>query len=792
MKGVKRKVQLLFKKALLDICKNGKRTILAFVAITLGMIFFGIMLFSDVIINREIRTVYQASNPASAVIQVNGDADADKIRQIAESFDEIQEYEIKAVTTAQIKMSENSWKQAYIFGIPGKGKTINKINITEGELTYNRDKCLIETGAVSVAGADIGDDIFIRTDSGIEKSYTITGTANDMSVHPAFVHGCVYLYIPLEIMKKDQINGYFLDIRTTKPYEKKEIDKVSQQLVTKLKEADIQISEIEVPENPGESMHAGEYDSTMFLLRLFSFVALLFGSMIIANLMSAIMDTQIKQIGILKSIGAKVSRIFAAYLLAFTVLFTGCVLIAAVVVNVSSGYLSILFLKLSDIIPGDTSISIGWNVLFMGVSLIIPLIIVTFPLIKGSKITVKQAFDDTGIAADKINSSVHLKNIKNRVLSLSIRNVFRKKKRFALNIGLLTFGGVIFISIITVYLSLQCDLDSYMESLKYDYQFQIGENGNEQELTSKLNDIEGLDEYEIWGNTYCSYMSGDGIENMCQIIAPQYLSKFIVPKMTEGAWYDDYAQDDSHIVISEELASEQNWKLGEKVTLSLTGQNHEFIVGGILKEFEKQEIYMPQSLLEQYVEKEIWTYSVKCRTGASGISTRKYYEELTGRMEKKGIAAVSGESRAQMKSVLMNHFAVTLNSCLVVSVLLVIVSGFGLSASMSIQAEERKKEIGILKAIGARTRKIKNMLQTEGNVLSLVGFLVTIPAGLLVALGGCEVFGDYVFDKAIQFDIISFLIACGIWFAFSFVITCGAVRGSAKRSARLTIKEVLG
>jgi len=80
---------------------------------------------------------------------------------------------------------------------------------------------------------------------------------------------------------------------------------------------------------------------------------------------------------------------------------------------------------------------------------------------------------------------------------------------------------------------------------------------------------------------------------------------------------------------------------------------------------------------------------------------------------------------------------------------------------------------------------------TEGNILSLSGYLITIPLSLATAFAGCQIFGRYVFDKAIQFDLLSYLQSSGIWFLFSFFVCYVVVRKSAKQSSRLTIKEVL-
>lgn len=535
-------------------------------------------------------------------------------------------------------------------------------------------------------------------------------------------------------------------------------------------------------------MHAKEYDSTMFILQVFSFIALLFGGMITANLISSIMDSQMKQIGIMKSVGAKTSQIYTSYFTAFGIHFLGCVLVALAAVNIFSGYLSIVMLKISDIIPENTSVATGYNVLFCVISIVIPMITVALPLLKGCKLSVRQAFDYYGLSQVSVTKTFGLTHI-NRPLALSIRNVFRKKKRLVLNIALLTFSGVAFISIITIYLSLRADLDTYMSSLKYNYQFQVGQNDTEDSLARKLDSVEEIKNYEIWGGGICSFVGNNDIEKICAITAPHKSSEMIVPDLLEGCWIGENSA--KSVVISEELAKKEGWKTGDKVTLFLMGKEDRFEICGVLKAFEKKEIYFSQELLQNYIDKENWTLSVKCITENSGTNSKKFTRELNAVLEQNGIVAISGENSSQMKTVLFNHFAVTLNSCLVVSILLVFVSGFGLSASMSVQAEERKKEIGILKAVGAGKKDIYRMMLAEGKVLSILGYFITVPISICVSIVGCKIFGSYVFDKAIIFDGMSCLISCGIWFAFSFMVCYYAVKQSAKKNSKLTIREVL-
>lgn len=70
-----------------------------------------------------------------------------------------------------------------------------------------------------------------------------------------------------------------------------------------------------------------------------------------------------------------------------------------------------------------------------------------------------------------------------------------------------------------------------------------------------------------------------------------------------------------------------------------------------------------------------------------------------------------------------------------------LVAGLGIMNIMTVSVMERTREIGILKAIGARSRTILTMFLTEAALIGIIGGLAGIPLGYVVA----EVMGRFLF-----------------------------------------------
>lgn len=65
----------------------------------------------------------------------------------------------------------------------------------------------------------------------------------------------------------------------------------------------------------------------------------------------------------------------------------------------------------------------------------------------------------------------------------------------------------------------------------------------------------------------------------------------------------------------------------------------------------------------------------------------------------------------------------------VLGFLIVAITMVGLAGSITMSVLERRREIGVLRSIGARARDVRPIFATEGLVLALLGWIVGVPLG---------------------------------------------------------------
>jgi len=118
----------------------------------------------------------------------------------------------------------------------------------------------------------------------------------------------------------------------------------------------------------------------------------------------------------------------------------------------------------------------------------------------------------------------------------------------------------------------------------------------------------------------------------------------------------------------------------------------------------------------------------------------------------------------------------------------VVVGGIGIMNTMYTAVHERKKEIGILKAVGARNSAITLIFLIESGIIGLVGGLGGILPGLLLAKS-IEYFGQVHPVFYLEASISPFIVFFGL--SFSFLIGCLSGFFPAKSVSKLNPVDAL-
>jgi putative ABC transport system permease protein len=136
-----------------------------------------------------------------------------------------------------------------------------------------------------------------------------------------------------------------------------------------------------------------------------------------------------------------------------------------------------------------------------------------------------------------------------------------------------------------------------------------------------------------------------------------------------------------------------------------------------------------------------------------------------------------------------NFFAQYIPMLLALAVIMAIVGGIGLMGALSISVTERTKEIGVMRAIGAKTPLIMGMLILEGVLQGLISWLVAVPLSYLLGQPLATLMGEAMFEIALDYQY--HLGAMGMWLAMVVVISILASVMPARNATTISVRESL-
>jgi putative ABC transport system permease protein len=135
-------------------------------------------------------------------------------------------------------------------------------------------------------------------------------------------------------------------------------------------------------------------------------------------------------------------------------------------------------------------------------------------------------------------------------------------------------------------------------------------------------------------------------------------------------------------------------------------------------------------------------------------------------------------------------FDIIFHLLLVMAFLAAAVGGVGLVGTLSIGVVERRREIGVMRAIGARSSVVFRVFTGEGLVLGALSWVLAVPLSYPAA----RFFGNAVGQALLGAELMDFqfsFFAVGLWLVLVLVLSALASVWPALRAVRVSVREAL-
>jgi putative ABC transport system permease protein len=163
--------------------------------------------------------------------------------------------------------------------------------------------------------------------------------------------------------------------------------------------------------------------------------------------------------------------------------------------------------------------------------------------------------------------------------------------------------------------------------------------------------------------------------------------------------------------------------------------------------------------------------------------------DIERRLEQNGMRARSSSSKVESRYGFDQHMLMIYVFLIVTSAIIGGVGGLGLMTTMSLNVLERRREMGLLRAIGATPRMVWVMIVAEGVVIGVLSWIVAA----LLAWPVSKLVGDGLVGAMFQSGLDFTFEARGlvIWLVVSMGLSAVASFVPAWRASRATVREAL-
>jgi putative ABC transport system permease protein len=507
-------------------------------------------------------------------------------------------------------------------------------------------------------------------------------------------------------------------------------------------------------------------------------VLLLSGALVL-NLMTALMASQVRQIGVMKAVGGSRAQIALIYFAQALVL--GIAAIAVAIVPGLWGGRAIcramaVFLNF-DLASFAVPPWVFACICLTG--LLAPLLSAAWPVWKGTKVNVREALTDYGVTRETFESGQLLGGFARPVL-LVLRNALRRRTRVTLTVGTLALGGLFFMTALNVRASMMGTLDALFSTMKFDLSVSLSEMASAAQIERAVRATPSIARAEGWVFTEASLPASE-----------EKFSLFAMPPKTQMLKLDIVQGrglqpgDANALIASSALASRyRQLQIGKTVMLRMGPVVREWQVVGIARQpFSPPVAYIPLAAAGQ----EGMTNSLRIAVRDGDIEGAR--AGLDNALEAEGLRALASNSKADSRIGFDQHMLMIYVVLIILSCIIGGVGGLGLMTTMSLNVLERRREMGVLRALGATPRVVWLLVVAEGTAIGLASWalaaLLAWPVSNFLGRGLLI----HAFRSGIDFTFEARGLA--IWLLVSLVL---AVVGSfvpAWNATRYTVREAL-
>ena len=813
-----------WRKIVGDVVQNRGRIAMMLVSIAVGAFTVAVISTANIILEREINRGYLATNPPSAMFDV--DRLDDKMIATAKNQEGIQFAEASGRHWGRIEVRPNEWLPLLLFvSTDFRAQHIGTVNLEAGNWPENAAGVVIERTALPLAQSVLGGTINVQTPNGTPHRLTVTGVVHDAGVAPAWQQQTVYGYITPSTLRllgeSDALHSLKIALNESNDSPQELNNPITNRLMTEriavgvaeqLKRDGYSIGEIQIP--PRQHPHWGLMRKMVSMLLIFSALTLLLSAVLTATLTASILAPQVRQIGMMRAIGARSSQIFQLYaglILAIGIIAVGIALPLGIFAGRRlAGYVA--YNQNLDV--SNFSVSPWIYLLQMLAGAGIPLLLAFIPIFFATRRPVRETLSEYGVQSPRATTGNFLLWASRLMrlfpmrsfpaLTLAVRNAVRRKTRLALTIGLLATAGALFVTSMNILAAWKQNLIDARIDRHVDIEIRLAKPQPAEAVIANVVAIAGVKHVEAFAESAVAVTRRDGLSITRTFpdgghgslsvhavpVSEHATSQFITPSVISGRWIKP-ANLEETVINQQALAFFPDAKVGDQIHVKLRGHELQLQIAGIIRErLTGATMYMSTEAYAHAVGETGLTQALRIGLeNANDDAATRIAGTIEQSLERAGFKVIESTSQVQVGRALAGHLFILIFILIMMSVLMAIVGVLGLASAMATSVLERTREFAVLRAIGAGNGSILRTVIGEGLFIAALSVLVASVLSVPFTIWIATLIGAASLGPAM--GVVLSATAIPLWLAIALASAALASGYPARRAIRMTIRDAL-
>lgn len=792
----------LFRKAYRDVTKRRVRSLLTLLGILIGVGGVVAIVSTGENLARAQQAAYANASQNDIAYWV-WNAPASLTRALEETAN-VRAAELRVDFFTRCRWDKNNATNArdvYLHGVADfENQRVDRILLRSGRFP-KQGEAVIEESALSVIPLQLGDTITCRGNGGEpDRAFTLVGTVQTPNYPNASLLDYATLYAPTNevtrLLGASGSNSLLLQVDDLT-----QARETTRSLTQLLDRRAIQHNAPTL-RDPQNFLGKRELDALLAVLTIFSVVGLVTSGFLVANTLAAIVTEQVSEIGTLKALGgtsAQVMLVFLLSALVYGIVGTGFgLLVGALASWQLMVYIGTLLNLPVDFQVSPLGVALG---IFVGIG--VTLVAGAIPAFGATRIPVKRALESYGITptygAGRIDRALQRITVFPPLAAMSVRNLARRKSRAF--VTMLVIGVAVATSLAAQAVSVTVDtaIDDLFRTYRADAWLWFGEYVGDN-MRAALLTAPDVEQAEVWSlqnvwvtrNVANEAKDANGAKEAARarLWGIPADTTLYIPQVVEGRWLRPGESDSA--VISTDLVESLGARVGDEIALDAGDAPRTFRVVGVaidnsvfLGSQVAGKVFVPENVVAKMQGREGW--ATFFAVGLARHSPDEVDAQLDAISQKFKRYQMGSDSAAREVKGAKEQTRILTIALAAMSLLIGFIGALGVVNTITLSVLERRREIGVLRSIGASDANVIQTFLTEGLAFGIGGWLIGIvlgyPLGWLIARVMESVLFHLNYVFTFQMVLVSLM--------FALALTTIASLIPALAAARMRVKDVL-